>query len=405
MSELRLYLRRDTFLESADCAWSLLDDAGQLRGSGARLEEVPRARRCRLVLAGDLVLSIRASLPDLPERRLEPLLPTAAEAAALAEADSLHAVLMAREGPGEAILAVVEAAWLKRVLDRLATLGLYPDAALPDYLLLPWAEGDWGVGWRGTETLARFGRVEGLCLDEGDPPLGLTLALGQRPPPRIVRLFPGVNAVLPELGRWQAALGVQVEAGAAWDWRTCPWPDLPHLLQGRYSRHRGRVEWSRLARLLVWGALALAGIQVAGTALDWALLARESARLRGEMRNLAEQVLPAHAAVVEPAWQVTEQLRSLRAAAGHGSPDALTGVLGRLGQAWPVEGAPQIRSMYFEAGALGVLVEPPSGPWLEQLRLAAPARDLAVTVQEEADRGKGVRLTIQPGGKEKRGDR
>lgn len=402
MSELRLYLRRDSFQEGADCAWSLLDDAGQLRGSGTRLDDVPRARRCRLVLAGDLVLTVKVSLPDLPERRLAPLLPAAAEAATLVEADTLHAVLMARIGAGEAVLAVVEDSWLKRVLDKLAALGLYPEGALPDYLLLPWDEGDWCVGWRGAETVARFGRAEGLCLDEGDPPVGLALALGQRARPGKLRLFQGAHAVLPDLERWRAALGLPVEAAGAWDWRTCPWPDLPDLLQGRHSRSLGRVEWSRLARPLAWGVLLLAGIQVAGTALDWGLLARESANLRRDMRNLAEQALPAHATVVEPAWQVTEQLRGLRAAAGHASPDALAGLLGRLGQAWPVAGAPRIKAVNYETGVLGVLIETPDGTWLDQLRVAGQARGLDVAVQEEPDPSRGVRLSVRPSGKEAR---
>ena len=125
MSELRLYLRRDSFLEGTDCAWSLLDDAGQLRGSGARLEDLPRAQRCHLVLAGDLVLTVKTTLPDLPERRLAPLLPAAVEAATLVEADTIHAVLMARGGDGEATLAVLEEAWLRRILDALAALDLF----------------------------------------------------------------------------------------------------------------------------------------------------------------------------------------------------------------------------------------------------------------------------------------
>ncbi len=179
MSELRLYLRRDSLQEGTDCAWALLDDTGQLRGSGARLEELPRAQHCRLVLAGDLVLTVKTRLPDLSERRLAPLLPAAVEAATLVEADTIHAVLMERAMDAESTLAVLEEAWLRRVLDKLAGLGLYPDCALPDYLLLPWSEGEWSIGWRGAETMARFGKVEGMSLDDSEPPVGLTLAVAQ----------------------------------------------------------------------------------------------------------------------------------------------------------------------------------------------------------------------------------
>lgn len=402
MSELRLYLRRDALLEGTDCAWSLLDDTGQLRGGGTRLEDLPQARRCRLVLAGDLVLSVKARLPDLPEHRLAPLLPAAAEAATLVEADTLHAVLMERGADGEATLAVLEEAWLRRVLDKLAGLGLYPDRALPDYLLLPWREGEWSVGWPGSEAVVRFGGVEGMSLDDGDPPIGLILALARRGAPATVKVLQGAPMRVPDWDRWRASLGASVELAGPWDWRTCPWPDLPDLLRGKYSPGHGRmIDWQRLARPLAWGMALLAGIQLAGMALDWGLLARESAHIRQEMRDLAERALPAHAAVVDPAWQVTEQLKGLRSAAGNPSPDALVGLIGRLGQAWPVNAAPRIRTLNFEAGGLDVLVAETNGAWLEELKSAASSRGLAITVQDDKDK-KGIRLSVRPTGKEAR---
>lgn len=400
MSELRLYLRRDALREAPDCAWSLLGDDGQLRGSGTRLEDLPRARHCRLVLAGELVLAVKAVLPDLPDRRLTPLLPAAAEAATLVEADTIHAVLMAREGQGQARLAVVEDAWLRRVLNRLAELGVYPEAALPDYLLLPWTEGEWSVCWRGAESMVRFGRVEGMSLDDGDPPVALMLALAQRDRPAKLQLLPWAGLPEADGERWREALGVEVESAAPWDWRTCPWPDLPNLLQGRHSPSRSRVEWPRLARPAAWGVLLLAAIQLTGTALDWGLLARESAGIRKEMLNIAEKVLPAHAAVVDPALQVAEQLHGLRVAAGSPSPDALTGLLGRLGQVWPAEAAPRIRSMVFEAGQLSVLVASPEQEWLDQLVVAAPSKGLVVTVQQEKDPAMGTRLNVRSAARE-----
>ena len=399
MSELRLYLRRDSLLEGTDCAWSLLDDTGQPRGSGARLEDLPRAQHCRLVLAGDLVLTVKTRLPDLPERRLAPLLPAAVEAATLVEADTIHAVSMGREADGEAILAVLEEAWLKRVLDKLAGLGLYPDCALPDYLLLPWNEGEWSIGWRGAETVARFGRVEGMSLDDGEPPIGLTLAIAQRSRPSMVKVFQGANMGVPDWERWREVLGTAVESAGPWDWRTCPWPDLPDLLQGKHSPGRSRIEWTRLARPLALGALLLAGIQLAGMALDWGLLARESANIRQEMHDLAERALPAHAAVVDPAWQVTEQIQSLRSAAGNPSSDALVGLLGRLGQVWPTTASPKIKMLTFEAGALSVLLAEADADWLAELTAAAPSRGLEIAAQEERDKGKGVRLSVRPIGK------
>jgi general secretion pathway protein L len=397
MSELRLYLRRDALLEGPDCPWAMLDEAGQLRSSGTRLEELPRARHCRLVLAADLVLTVRTALPDLPERRLAPLLPAAAEAATLVEADTIHAVLMGRDADGQATLAVVDEAWLRRILEKLAGLGLYPDAALPEYLLLPWSEGGWSVGWRGGETVARFAKGEGMSLDDGEPPVGLSLAIAQRGRPQSVQVYQAANMGVPDWARWRAALDTTVESAGSWDWRTAPWPELPDLLQGKHSPGRSRMDWTRLVRPLAAGALLLAAVQVVGMLLDWGLLARENAAMRTQMRALAERALPAHAAVVDPAWQVTEQLQRMHSASGKPSPDAMTGLLGRLAQVWPAVGGPKIKTLTFEAGAISVDLAEADNAWLAQLKAAAPSRGLEVSSQEDKDMG--IRLSVRPGGK------
>jgi len=400
MSELRLYLRRDSLLEGMDCGWALLDDAGHLQGSGTRLEELPRAQLCHLVLASDLVLSVKAPLPDLSERRLAPLLAAAAEAATLVDADAIHAVLMERGEDAEATLAVVEEAWLSRVLSRLAGLGLHPDAALPEYLLLPWTPGGWSVGWRGNDTLARFGKAQGMALDDGEPPVGLSLALAQRGRPERVKVYQGDNVGAPDWARWRAALDTTVEAAGLWDWRTAPWPELPSLLQGKHASTRNRLDWKRLLRPLAWGAIALVGIQVVGLTLDWAMLARESASLKQETRVLAERTLPAHAAVVDPAWQMLERLQELRTATGNPPANALVGLLGRLSQAWPAA-ATQVQTLVYEGGALTVSLVEADAAWLDQLKAAAATRGLAISATQD-DKGKGVRLSVKPAVKEDR---
>ncbi len=402
MSELRLYLRRDTFLEGTDCAWALLDDQGQLQSSGNQLVDLPRSRRCHLVLASELVLTLKTPLPDLPERRLAPLLPAAAEAATLVEADAIHAVVMDRAKDGEATLAVVEEAWLTRILAKLAGLGLHPESALPEYLLLPWTEGSWTVCWRSNNSVARFGKCEGMSLDDGEPPVGLILALTQRGRPEAVKVYLGENAGSPDWGRWRAALETTVETAGPWDWRTTPWPELPNLLQGKHSPGLKRMDWTRLARPVAWGAISLAAIQLVGLTLDWAMLAREDTDIKQEMHVLAERALPANSAIVDPPWQVTERLQTMQTASGNPSPTALVGLLDRLSQAWPKLGNIQVQTLSYEGGALSASIAVADTAWLDQLKTAAAAQGLTVSSHDGKDKDKGIQLSIRSSEKEGR---
>ncbi|HNQ04430.1 MAG TPA: type II secretion system protein GspL [Thiobacillaceae bacterium] len=393
MSELRLLCRRDSLQEGNDCAWAMLDDAGLLKASGQRLEGLPGARRCRLVLAADLVLTVRVQLPELPERRLVPLLPAAAEAATLLEADAIHAVILAREPNGEAILAVVEDAWLSRIMARLAALGLQPDDALPDYLLLPWSEGQWSIGRLGGNNLARFDRAQGCVLDDGDPPVMLSLSRAHGARPQEARVYEDDGLGAPDWQRWRDALQLPLIPAGRWDWRTVPWPSLPGLLQGKYSPGFNRLDWKRLLSPTVIGVTALLIIQMLGMLVDWVMLSNENIRIHAEMAALAGRALPAHATVVDPAWQVGERLQNLRAAAGTPPPDAFLSLLERLGQAWPVGTGARLEALRYEAGTLTVSLNEIDPEWLDRLRTAAQARNLSVSLRDEEDARLIVRTT------------
>jgi type II secretion system protein L len=396
VSELRLYVRRDTFLESADCPWVLLDDKGQIQSSGTQLADLPKSRRCRLVLASDLVVTLQTALPDLPERRLAPLLPAAAEAATLLEADAIHAVVLDHPKGGMATLAVTENAWLGNVLAGLASHGLHPNSALPEYLLLPQAEGQWSVCWRSKHPMARFNKHEGMTLDDGDPPVSLGLALHQRERPGALQIYLGDDTGAPALGQWRAAYGINAELAGSWDWRTAEWPELPGLLQGKYAPGLKRMDLTQFARPLAWGVASLAAIQLVGVVLDWAMLSREQSGIQHEMHVLAEEALPANSAIVDPAWQVTERLQRMRAATGIATAgDTLTGLLGKLGLGWPRFSGMLIQSLNYERGTLNATISNADPAWFGQLQTFASAQGLTASSQKPKDDGEGMVLTIQ----------
>jgi type II secretory pathway component PulL len=144
-----------------------------------------------------------------------------------------------------------------------------------------------------------------------------------------------------------------------------------NLLQGAFQPRHHHVDWREMARRGAWGLALLAGIHVLGTSLDWLLLVRERQEVQAEMQDLAARALPAHAAIVDPAWQVGERLRALQAAHGEGDGGPL-GLLGQVGQAWP-EGVAPPRVVDYREHNLTLTLAAPPGDWLAgfQSRLAA----------------------------------
>jgi general secretion pathway protein L len=386
VSELRLYARRDSLQDGNGCAWVLLDGAGRVTRSGTSLDDLPPARHCRLILASDMVLLLQADLPDLPARRLAALLPAAAEAATLDDAEQIHVGLL---GDGAARrLAVLRKDALARLLTPLRARGLHPDRALPECLLLPWQEDEWSLLLHEDGVVARFGRHDGAALDRGDPPAGLRLMLNRASPPSRIRLYQGSALKAPDVARWTDSIGLPVEPAGAWDWRTATWNGQDNLLTGAYAAARNRLDWRPLVRPLAVALILLGGLQLGGLTLDWALQKREQGAIRAEMRALAERALPANAAVVDPAWQVGEQLRGLRTASGAEGSGALA-LLARLGQVWPPDGGPVPRTASYAGGELELTLAQADEGWIEQLRRDGDARKLTISV-ERVDGGQTV---------------
>jgi type II secretion system protein L len=399
VSELRLYLQRDGLHDGQACPWVLLDRDGHIERSGASLDEAPRAALCRVVIEADRVGLVETDLPDLAERKLAPLLANAVEAATLDEPEQLHVVLAGRSPQGKACCATVSAAWLERLLGKLAEREIYPDAAVSEGWLLPVQPDVWSVVVNQGSSLLRLDAARALVVDAGDPPTGVQLALGRAYRPRRIQVYQGSSLQPPNLEAWRSALDIEVESRGKWDWRNAPWPATPNLLSGRLAARRAGMDLASVIRPLLWGGLALALIQVVGLGIDSLMLQRENTALLAEQRKLSQRVLPSQANVVEPAWQVSEMLARLRNAQGQGGEVAMLPLLARLGGIWPAAGAPSVRSVTYADGGLEIALTAKPAAWVAQLQADAAAANLEVATGDAGGALSIIKIRdLTPGG-------
>jgi len=374
VSELRLFLQREGLLDGNACAWALLGRDGLVQRSGASLDDAPRAGTCRLVLSGEQVATLSLPLPRLPERKLTPLLANAVESRSLEEAESLHAVFSGWDRAGQGVCQVLSAPWLERALARLAEAGIHPAEAVPEWALLPHQPGEWTVLLHEAGCLVRFDEQQGMALDAGDPPQGLRLALAARGRPDRVRIFTGSRLNAPEVEQWQAVLGVPVIMAEAWDWRTAPWTGAISLLSGRFAPRRGRKETVAVLRPLGLGLLGL-----------------EHRNLRAEQIALAQQVLPAGAAIVDPAFQIGQMLQRLQGGAGSAGDDMST-LLTDLGRAWPGLPGPVLSGLLYSEGTLQLEFASRQADWLGQLETSLQAMGYRIGSEPSGQGGVTLRI-------------
>ena len=398
MSELRLYAQRNSLRDNNDCLWVVRHDDGHVIASGSTLDQLPSVQRCHLVLPADLVTVLPVRLPDLSPRKLAPLLSGAVEAHVLGQAEQLHVALLGRDEQGLSWLAVVDKGWLQYTLAQLTGKGIRVDAALPETLLLPLEDDAWSLLRHEDGTLLRVSQSFGLALDQGNPPAGLWMALenaaanGIRRPQRLC-LYQGSATDSADMARWHSACKLPVETRGGWDWREPAWPPAINLLQGALQPRHARMDLRILVRPIVFGVILLATVQIVGMTIDRIMLSAEQRALQTKMRDLAQKVLPAHAAVVDPAWQIGEQLKALNAARGHES-DGMIALLGLVGKLRPPGGSSEPKEIRYEGGRLSLDYDPADDEWLKKFASALAAGGLSASVAPSKAGGSTLSVSV-----------
>jgi general secretion pathway protein L len=402
MSVCRVRLGRD-FPETGRFEWALVDERGAVLESGASdLAMPPRGRSCEAVLAAELVLLERVSVPAAQQRRLQSALSFLAEDSLVPDPARVHVAAAATPQKEVLVVGVVDREWLTQALGRLERAGLPAAAAYPECLLPPLEPDAWIVVCSGADSFVRTAELEGFALDsaaEDGPPVALWLALeaargAGRPPQRLVlRAAPG--AALPDPSRWSDALGVAVESGAPWRWAQARAKPRLELLQGEFAPRGTGGAWRESLRrpaLLAAAAVLLASV---GIAADWALKSAERDRLQAEMRSLYRESFGEGAVLVDPPLQMSRALAELRARAGKGSASDFVPLLGAVAEHVADPAAQRVESIDYEDGRLALALrarDPKQGAALAaQLRAKAAPPGLELRVEEAA--GGAVRVT------------
>jgi general secretion pathway protein L len=301
----------------------------------------------QLVIPAAQVLITRASLPPGAKRRDGALLAFAVEEASAAEPDANEVSWL-----GGDAFAVLDRKGIAHWRSALQALGVRAPEVHPETLLLPLANGEWSLAWRGGEGFVRSGEFEGAATDSGDPatpPLALRMMLDQAARPAAIALYMDASAPAPDLKRWQAELGVPLRPMEAWDWRNAPSQAGVALAQ---QRARWRVNAAALAALrpAAWLAGAALAVHSAALIVDWAKLGSEQRSLRAQMEARFRTTFPDAVAVADPALQMRRQLAAARHRAGVPDSGDFAPMMQKVGGA--LKELSGVRAISYESGRM-----------------------------------------------------
>jgi general secretion pathway protein L len=380
LNVLRIYFSDQWQDIASPCPWALCDESGTMLNQGiSTLADMPASRDCLGIVSADRVLILTTLQPPGNRRRWQSALPFIAEEYTMTDPDDIHATPAASSQPGMITVSVIAKSWLKQIVAATNSAGLPLRRLIVESLLPNLQPDSWTLVWDGCNGFLRTSTTTGLALDcstQQSPPLMLMQCLasaGEHMPRQIELRFaePVSPAALPV---WN--LPIPLMEGEVWDWRCAPISDqTPNLLWGEFSPPIRLFDGLSKLRPALFILLAAFVIEVAGTHIEWLMLAREKSALTQNMEHIFHSTFGDDSVLVDAPLQTQRSLAALRHAAGVADGGDF---LSLLEAATPSINKGELRGLNYESGRLGL-----------DIKLANPA---AVHLIEEKLRGSGLHV-------------
>lgn len=405
MSLLRIYFSGQWRDSTSPCPWALCDDKGALLQSGtANIASLPKGHECVAVVAADRVLNIAAALPPGGRRRWQTVLPFVAEEFTLTDPEDNHVVPGPALANGRRMLAVVDKAWIKRIVEAAHQARLSLRRMVTETCLPPLAADGWTVVWDGAGGFVRTGAASGVALDIGDAgaaPLALRLSLDAAPqlPQKIeLRFGHEVAAEQRAMPQW-SDVQIPLVAGAEWDWRRAAIPeDALNLLWGAFTPRAKFQEWWPKLRPAAYLLAAVLAVEMAGSNIEWAMLAGQKAQLGKEMQRTFRATFGDSVTLVNAPLQMQRNLAEIRHAAGVPDAGDFLPLFNRAGSSLAALPAGSVAAMHYEAGRLDIDMKLARREDFPALLQSLKSSGLGAQLGEIREMGNGAeaRLTLLP---------
>jgi general secretion pathway protein L len=382
-----------------DCAYALVNDGGGIQREGTSVladmrPVIAQSQRVTLLLAASDVTLLRIRVPPLSAARLRTALPNMLEEKLMT--DPAECVIVAgATADGLRTVAVVQRAWLERLVHLFSGLGASHLSAIPAQLCVPHQTGVVSAvileHAADLELVIRLNEQDGFGIavlpDQAVSALQETLqTLCAVVPQAPIALYltpssvPACQALL-EDGQHDR---ITLFADNWLRWVTAARGVTLNLMSGLGAAGGSGLNWQPWRWAIGLAVVALL-VNVTALNVEWLRMKREANGLQGSMIQTYKTAYPKETAIIDPVVQMRQKIAAAQRASGQAAPDDFTSLLAAFSEAWNsvMQGSQSLVIAGIEYHDRGLLIKlkPDAQPPLDQIKAALAQRQLSLSQQ------------------------
>lgn len=320
-------------------SWVVLDDQGKIKqvsdqANSMGLTQAAYNKKIIVIVPAEDVLLLIVALPSMSRSRLQEALPFAIEDQLIADVETLHFAIGARQADGQLPVAIVAKAKMAEWIALLQSSNIQADVLLPATFALPLQDQIWTM-MIGETVVARTGPYAGFACDRVNLTPLLTAAIAAAPamPERIQLYHDQGSTVFLSVN---AAITIQDERA---DEAKCREILAQHvtqtpfinLLQGTYRTKKSNFSnMQKLGKVAIYLVVAWLSFLFLYPAISYFILAGQARDMEAQMQQIVKRYYPHSNSSASPRRQMEAKLKQLSANA---NDDKLFTLLGYIGQA------------------------------------------------------------------------
>lgn len=412
MTTLRLMIPATWDASLDSCEWAILDRPGLggvdsldgkakvLRRGKDILSALPQCDETEIVVPAAIVGFIPAQLPPGNHSKILNALPFLVEASLINPPEETHAVLAA-QADSQIVVAVIQKAWMKRVLDRLARAEIFPSRMFPETLLpnlaanlssnlssnlaVNLAVNSWALVCRGHESFIRTSASQGFPLDvdasSETAPFVLTMALaqaGETKRPASLIIYGDYPA---HAKAWATQLALTITRASQQEWFVSNTKPTVNLLQGDFQPSGGISRRLIAFKPVAISLLGLLLLQVSFSMVDYAIKARENRQLTLAMVTQFKATFPSATTIVDAPLQMQRNLDDLKHGAGQSGNADYIPLLASVTTSIGAISAERLKGMDYQNGKLTLNLLLPDMEQAQAIRQRLTTSGLSATIE------------------------